>query len=166
MSTDGTPEASAKRCGAEIARLRTTRRWSRAKLIARLLEEIDPSDPNYDTLSEAWLSRLEGGRMVKISRQILDALCRALRCSHQERARVFLYADRNVLTPEAHDPDPVAEALNYVMDRLYAETHEVLDSLFNQRRAADLDEEELLELVEKAMEMWRKLRQRQRSRPS
>ena len=64
MATDGTPEFAAKRCGEAIARLRTLRGWSRAQLIIRLYNELPPEDPNYDSISETWLARLENGRMV------------------------------------------------------------------------------------------------------
>jgi len=86
MATDGTPEAAAKRCGEEIARLRTCRRWSRAQLVIRLYDELATDDPNYDSISETWLARLENGRMVKVPRQTIEALCRALRCTSRERA--------------------------------------------------------------------------------
>jgi len=68
MAADGTPEPALRRCGAAIARLRTLRGWSRAKLIARLYDQIDPTNPLYDRISIAWLARLEGGRVVKLSR--------------------------------------------------------------------------------------------------
>ena len=128
MATDGTPELAAKRCGEAIARLRTMRRWSRAQLVIRLFDEIAPDDPNYDSISETWLARLENGRMVKVPRQTVEALCRALRCSAHERAWVLLSADRNVLADDISEPCAVAELLTYVMDRLYAETHEALRS--------------------------------------
>ena len=81
MATDGTPEPAAKRCGEAIARLRTLRRWSRAQLVIRLYDELAPEDPNYNSISETWLARLENGRMVKVPRLTVEALCRALRCT-------------------------------------------------------------------------------------
>ena len=54
MAADGTPEPAIRRCGAAIARLRTLRGWSRAKLIARLYDQIDPTAPVYDRISVAW----------------------------------------------------------------------------------------------------------------
>jgi transcriptional regulator with XRE-family HTH domain len=146
MATDGTPEAAAKRCGEAIARLRTLRGWSRAQLIIRLYNELPHDDPCVDSISETWLARLENGRMVKVPRQIVEALCRALRCSPKERAYVLLHADRNVLAdpdPEAA-PTPVAEALTYVMERLDAEAHDLLADVAGQHPAT-VDELELLE---------------------
>src|SRR5262249_60243498 len=128
MATDGTPEPAAKRCGEAIARLRTARRWSRAHLVIRLYDELSPDDPSYESVSETWLARLENGRMVKVPRQTVEALCRALRCNPRERAWVLLHADRNVLAESASQPTPAAEALTFVMERLYAETHRRLDA--------------------------------------
>lgn len=153
MATDGTPELSAKRCGEAIARLRTQRRWSRAQLVIRLYSELSPDDPSYDSVSETWLARLENGRMVKVPRQTVEALCRALRCSAQERAHVLLYADRNVLAEADTEPTLAAEALTYAMDRLYAEARDVLTDLLGQRSTtAALDELELLEATAAALD--------------
>jgi hypothetical protein len=150
---DGTPEPAARRCGEEIAHLRVSRIWSRAKLIARLFNQIDPNDPNYDSISEAWLARLENGRMVKVPRKMIEAICRALGCTAQERVHVLLYADRNVFSRDDTAPDTVAEALTYTMDRLYVEAWEMLANLIGQRRAQDLDEHELFELTATALEL-------------
>ncbi len=152
MAADGTPEPAAKRCGEAIARLRTLRRWSRAQLVVRLYNEISPDDPNYDSISETWLARLENGRMVKVPRQTIEALCRALRCSSQERAWVLLCADRSVVATRDEEPSPVAELLTYAMERLYAEAHESLAAMIGARPADALDEQELFELTAAALE--------------
>ena len=152
MATDGTPEFAAKRCGEAIARLRTLRGWSRAQLIIRLYNELPPEDPNYDSISETWLARLENGRMVKVQRQTVEALCRALRCSPQERAWVLLYADRNVLVDAESAPTPAAEALTFVMDRLYAEAGDLLTAMVSQQPGIAQDELSLLEATAAALE--------------
>lgn len=148
MATDGTPEAAAKRCGEAIAQLRTMRRWSRAHLVIRLYDEISPDDPNYDSISETWLARLENGRMVKVPRQTVEALCRALRCNARERAHVLLHADRCALTDAECRPTPPSEVLAFVMDRLYSEAYEVLNGLLRERASADLGELDDLDLFE------------------
>lgn len=152
MATDGTPELSAKRCGEAIARLRTQRRWSRAQLVIRLYSELSPDDPSYDSVSETWLARLENGRMVKVPRQTVEALCRALHCSARERAHVLLYADRNVLAEADTEPTLAAEALTYAMDRLYAEARDLLTTMLGQRSTAALDELEVLEATAAALD--------------
>src|SRR5215469_14917586 len=133
MATDGTPEPAAKRCGEAIARLRTSRRWSRAQLVIRLYDELAPDDPYYESVSETWLARLENGRMVKVPRATVEALCRALRCNHRERAWVLLHADRNVLAEPTNSPSPAAQALTFVVERLYAETGEALNATLRAR---------------------------------
>lgn len=152
MAADGTPEPAAKRCGEAIARLRTLRRWSRAQLVVRLYNEISPDDPNYDSISETWLARLENGRMVKVPRQTIESLCRALRCTPQERAWVLLCADRSVVASRDEEPTPVAELLTYAMERLYAEAHESLAAMIGSRAAEALDEQELFEVTAAALE--------------
>ena len=153
MATDGTPEPAAKRCGEAIAQLRTMRRWSRAHLVIRLYDELSPDDPNYDSISETWLARLENGRMVKVPRQTVEALCRALRCNARERASVLFHADRSVLAQHDCDPDSIAEALTYVMDRLYHETFDVFASMMDERPCAAFDEAELLRIAATALDV-------------
>ena len=161
MATDGTPEPAAKRCGEAIARLRTARRWSRAHLVIRLYDELSPDDPCYDSISETWLARLENGRMVKVPRQTVEALCRALRCTPRERAHVLLHADRCALADTEGAPTATAELLAYVMDRLYNETHEMLGALLNQRSPASLDDVEVFELAATALDALIARRNRQ-----
>jgi transcriptional regulator with XRE-family HTH domain len=133
-----------------IARLRTQRRWSRAQLVIRLYSELSPDDPRYESISETWLARLENGRMVKVPRQTVEALCRALRCTPRERAHVLLHADRCALTDHESAPTAPAEVLAYVMDRLYSETHDLLTGLLGPRAPESVDEMELLEMASEA----------------
>jgi transcriptional regulator with XRE-family HTH domain len=149
MAGDGMPEQAVQRCGEAIARLRTARGWSRARLLAQVYRELDLEDVTYETLSEAWLARLENGRVVKVSRPVIEALCRALKCTPQERVHVLTYADRNVLYPPSSDeaPDVVAELLNTVMEQIYREAHDVMLTMVGQQRAATLSDLELLEIA-------------------
>ena len=164
MATDGTPEPAAKRCGEAIARLRTARRWSRAHLVIRLYDELTPDDPSYDSISETWLARLENGRMVKVPRQTVEALCRALRCTPRERAHVLLHADRCALAEADSAPTPPSELLAYVMERLYSEAYEVLNGLLQQHPALDdLDDSELFEMTASALDTLITRRARQQA---
>ena len=90
--------------------------------------------------------------MVKVQRQTVEALCRALRCSPQERAWVLLYADRNVLVDAESAPTPAAEALTFVMDRLYAEAGDLLTAMVEQAPANAQDELALFEATAAALE--------------
>lgn len=152
MASDGTPELAAIRCGEAIARIRTLRGWTRTQLLTRLFRELSPSDPYYESVSETWLARLENGRMVKVPRATVEALCRALRCTSRERDWVLLHADRNVLVESSAAPTPAAEALTFVMERLYAETRDSLNAVLGAQDATDLGELELFELTAAALE--------------
>jgi transcriptional regulator with XRE-family HTH domain len=137
MAADGTPEPAAQRCGAAVARLRTLRNLSRAQLVARLEHELDPADlhgrgiqrPNPERISVAWLARLENGRIVKVARPIIEALCRALGCTPRERAWLLLHADRNVLAGADDAPTAAAELLTLAIDQLHREAREILEAL-------------------------------------
>jgi transcriptional regulator with XRE-family HTH domain len=142
-----------KQCGEEIARLRSARGWSRARLVVRLLRELESDEELCEGLSEAWLARLENGRMVKLPRPTLEALCRALACTERERARLLLLADRNVLCHASAGPDPAAEVLTYAMSQLHDEAGALLQTLIGQRRTADLTDAEVLELVLRAVQI-------------
>src|SRR4051812_4727307 len=81
--SDGVPDPTTERAGAEIARLRTLRKLSRSKLVAlmhkRLAENED--DPLFEQISDGWLTRLETGKLVKISHRALEIICDALKCT-------------------------------------------------------------------------------------
>src|SRR4051812_17029168 len=151
MAADGTPEPAAQRCGAAVARLRTLRNLSRAQLIARLCDELDASDQTYERISTTWLARLENGRIVKIARPTIEALCRALRCTPQERAWLLLRADRNVLAGGDDRPTAAAELLTYALDQLHRDAGEQAAALLGSRQACALSELELLELTAAAL---------------
>jgi transcriptional regulator with XRE-family HTH domain len=162
MAADGTPEPAIRRCGAAIARLRTLRGWSRAKLIARIYDQIDPTDPGYDRISIAWLARLEQGRIVKLPRALLDALCRALECTPHERAGLLLLADRNALGCPGCAPTAAAHVLAYAAARLHDGAHATIAELIGSRSLDTLSDRELLEIV--AASLQELLKQRRDSK--
>jgi hypothetical protein len=128
-----------------------------------LYDELTPDDPSYDSVSETWLARLENGRMVKVPRTTVEALCRALRCTPQQRAWVLLCADRNVLAEDISEPTEVAEVLTYAMDRLYNEAYEALRGLIGQRDAAELDDVEIFEVTATALNLLLERRTRRQA---
>lgn len=162
MNTAGIPETCTQRCGEEIARIRTLRKWSRSKLIARLYTELSEDDPTYDSISESWLKRLENGEIVKLPRQTIEALCRTLLCTPTERARILLYADRNILGA-VDAPDEVALLLNEVIGDLHTAAADILADLIDQRRTADLARQEKLLLVAKALDLVLRVQRRSAS---
>lgn len=153
MAADGTPEPAAQRCGTAVARLRTLRNLSRAQLVARLHDQIDLVDHTYERISVAWLARLENGRIVKVARPTIEALCRALRCTPRERAWLLLHTDRNVLAGAADEPTETAALLTYAIDQLHREARETLAALLGSRRACALSELEILELTATALDL-------------
>jgi transcriptional regulator with XRE-family HTH domain len=153
MAADGTPEPAALRCGAAVARLRTLRNLSRAQLLARLYDQIDPADPTYERISPSWLARLENGRIVKVARPTVEALCRALGCTPRERAWLLLQADRNVLASPGGGPSQIAELLTYAIDQLQRDTPAILASVLGSRRACALSDLEILELAARSLEI-------------
>lgn len=152
MAADGTPEPALRRCGAAIARLRTIRGWSRAKLIARLYDQIDPTNPMYDRISVAWLARLEQGRVVKLSRAMLDAFCHALDCTPHERIQLLLIADRNPLGEVDCMSNPPALAIIYAANRLYSEAHMTIAELIESRSLDAMCDLDLLEIIATALQ--------------
>jgi transcriptional regulator with XRE-family HTH domain len=151
MGADGRPEPAAQRCGAAVARLRTLRNLSRAQLVARLYDEIDPVDLTNEHISVTWLTRLESGRIVKVARPTLEALCRALRCTHRERAWLLLRADRNVLAA-SDEPTEVAELLTHAVDQLHRTSQETMATMLGKRRARTLSDREILEITAAALQ--------------
>lgn len=142
-----------KKLGPEIARLRTMRGWSRTKLLHRCFEEIEnASDLDADDFGirgEAWLARLERDEVVKISREELTILCRALACTEQERLRIFILADRNIFADEPNALTDEMQLLSQVMAMIYhsSEAREMIMSLLGQREVEKLSTSELLEII-------------------
>jgi transcriptional regulator with XRE-family HTH domain len=165
MAADGTPEPAAQRCGAAVARLRTLRKLSRAQLVARLYDQTDLADHAYEHISVTWLARLENGRIVKVARPVLEALCRALCCTAKERAWLLLRADRNVLASASDEPSQTAELLTYAVDHLQREAREILAALLGPRQASALSELEFLELTAAALEIAIARRRGQQAEP-
>lgn len=141
MPREGTPDRATRRCGELIAQLRAARGWSRADLVDRLSRTLDPDDPCAAAVGEPWLARLETGRMVKLARRTLEALCRALGCTARERARLLLYADRNALADPARDPTEAEVQLHELLAELAAsvppdELRRALEAVLAQLGAA------------------------------
>lgn len=140
--------------GEEIARLRTRRDWSRSTLIKRLDRILAAAATDDDKdYSEAWLSRLESGEIVKIPRRIVNALAEALQCTPRERARLLLLADKNILLDTSATVTEVVEVFNYQMLTIYDETCQFLGDLMQDRHLAQLSDAELSEIFLDALVM-------------
>jgi len=136
----GVPEQSTQRLGEQIARLRTSKGLSRARMVKRL--------PDDCKITEPWLKRLEEGKVVKVSRDDLEALSDALRCTPRERNRLFLYADRSPFS----EPSLGKELLMYSIGQLYCGASEILESLAHSNGAENLNDDEFEEIVLTALE--------------
>jgi transcriptional regulator with XRE-family HTH domain len=154
-------EESNRRFGEAIARLRTKRGWSRAKLIARLFEFIDDEKRDYGTVSETWLKRLEKGETVKVTRALVEELSSALRCSPTEEASLLYYADRKVL-PTDDSPNKINEMLNHLLFLLRDDALEILGNLTTDRHIERLTDDEQFELPASALELALKRRWKKR----
>lgn len=158
MAYDGTPEVATQRLGSEIARLRNQRAWSRSHLVLRLMRMVDENDPLADMISESWLKRLEDGRIVKVSRHMLELLCQALDCTDEERVWLLLCADRNPLASENGPPNRVAMLLNYTIHLLHRDAADLLENILQQYNIDDLSEQDLLAIVHTAIEVMTRQR--------
>jgi transcriptional regulator with XRE-family HTH domain len=145
-------DRSTKLFGEKVAQLRTRRRWSRAKFIARLLKVIEDNDLDLHSIGEVWLKRLENGEMVKIPRSVVDAIIQALQCSASEQADLLLCADRNILAGEG-EPSLAHRRLNHLLVQIRQDAGTILNGLLDDHRAEELTETDQLELAATAMEL-------------
>jgi transcriptional regulator with XRE-family HTH domain len=151
---DGKPEVAAQRFGEIVARLRTRRGWSRPRLVAQIYRVAEETKTEIDFVSEAWLARLEAGRMVKVPRVMVEVLCRALKCTLQERVELLVSADRNVLSDTEGTASRTAQVLNYLMVRLfqdaeglYQHVEDLLTPLLHNRQLSQISDEDLEVIV-------------------
>jgi transcriptional regulator with XRE-family HTH domain len=135
-----------------IASLRNKRNLSRAKLISRVLPLLEDT-PFAETMSEAWLKRLESGEVVKIPTYVIHALCQALKCSDREYSDVLLVAGRNVLSDDGEDFQKVNRLLNYFVYSFKEDGFKVLSDLLEKDNLSDLDDKDIYVLVRDTIDM-------------
>ncbi len=75
-----------------IGKLRYREDLSRNDLAAELHKVIPPEHPLYNQVNSDLIKNLETGKRANVSCELLEALCKALHCTHQERANLYLYA--------------------------------------------------------------------------
>lgn len=139
--------------GDYIGRLRTKRDLSQSEVVRRLYHILGDTAPEDGRLSETWYKRIEQGKTVKVSRATIAALAEVLCATPQERAGLWLAADRNVAMSHEATPHPADELLNFVCYTLYTDARELLATLLNDRRAARLNRHEMLAIVQDVLEM-------------
>ncbi len=98
-----------QRLGDYVGRLRTKRGLSQSEVVRRLYRILGDAAPEDGRLSETWYKRIEQGKTVKVSRATIAALAEVLCATPQERAGLWLAADRNVAM--SHEATPHARAI-------------------------------------------------------
>jgi transcriptional regulator with XRE-family HTH domain len=129
--------------GEEIRRIREERELTRAEFLRCLDQVLGNKDEAYEPLSEAWLGRLEKGKTIKIDREIIISLCTALKCTHRERVKLLLLADRNVFLETADNVTLPIQVFSHVISIIVDKTYMVLSDLIENYDSEDLSEEEL-----------------------
>jgi len=156
-NTEKSSVRSKKRCNSQFAdffgKLRYRAGQSRNDLVAELHTVIDPKSSLYKQVSDQLIKGIENGTRVKISCELLEALCKALKCTRQERAKMFLYAGHNVLVDDTNEPDDVAEMLHNIVDLLNTHVHGMLNIRLDGRHVQELDDKEQCELVLQALRL-------------
>lgn len=160
---DGTPEQSLVRFGEEVAKDRTRHLWGRARLANEILRYLPSHDRLWKSCGESYIKRLETGRVVKITRVQLEAICSALECTPERRAELLLYADRNVVANGNELPSPAAHVYNVVIERRFRQMESILAALLEDRRRDKLSHEEMEEFVDDAWDLVRKGSKRMKS---
>ena len=84
MAGPGTPESYAIRLGDLVGRIRSQRGFSRAKLVIAMCDCLPQDSPLRKRVSEGLIRQIEEGKKVKTSRELLEVLCQALRCTPPE----------------------------------------------------------------------------------
>lgn len=143
-----------RRFGHECARIRQQRNLTRVQVGYALQTYLSEQRVLGDPIGEIYIGRVENGQVVKLPREIVEGLCVALHCTPPERARLMLCADFNVLGEYADDT--IAELINYFSACLFTEMRVILQGLNGQRRARDMSEAELRELMFAALDLIRR----------
>jgi hypothetical protein len=117
-------------------------------VVRQLYRILGDAAPEDGRLSETWYKRIEQGKTVKVSRATIAALTEVLCTTPQERASIWLAADRNIVMSHATAPSAADEVLNFVCYLLHTEARELLSTLLADRRAAALDQREMLAIVQ------------------
>ncbi len=136
-----------------IGKLRYREGLSRNDLVAELHKVIPPERSLYNQVSDQLIKNLETGKRVNVSCELLEALSKALRCTRQERANLYLYAGHTVLVGDSNAPDDVAKVLHNIVGLLNDEARELLVIRFGNRHADELDEKEQCKLVIEALRL-------------
>lgn len=145
MGGSGTPEPTAKRLADVIGRIRSSRGFSRAKLVIEMCDCLPTDSPLRKTISEGKIRQLEEAKTVKVTRDLLEVLCTALRCTPIERLEIFIAADRNVFANADGTVANGSALLIYALANLQGHpvVGEMLESLATNQNASRMTEQDL-----------------------
>jgi transcriptional regulator with XRE-family HTH domain len=121
-------DSESRAFGEAIARLRVRKGWSRPQLVQALCREFDKTAYEKNYPSEQTIHRIETGQVVKLSRQLIDALIQVLECDSRERAKLLLLADRNPIVGIRVDRAVMEEFL-YLIDEVYRDFCVTIENL-------------------------------------
>ncbi|MEP7284404.1 MAG: helix-turn-helix transcriptional regulator [Chloroflexota bacterium] len=82
-------------------------------------------------ISPGWYTRLEQGRDINVSVQLLESLARVLQLEDNERTHLFLLALRQPPPVETFSPPTISPALQLFLDQLGTIPVGVVDARFN-----------------------------------
>ena len=144
--------------GIQVARLRIQRGLSRAGLVKLLDSKLDETGTLFDdSISEGWVRKIEEGRKVKISRDVIELLAKALKCTPDERFALFLSADRN---PLADTDGNLGTGQEFLLRAIGAanrdpRTRRLLDKLVgdNRDKVARMTEQELFMILRQILDI-------------
>lgn len=163
--------------GEYIGYLRTQHGYAQATVIGLLWKALSNRGISVQDvhLSERAYKRLEAGTLVKLSRDLLEAVASVLCRTPEECATFWLLADRNICVSapglkklgRAQNPDEstledALAMLNEVVYILRTEAGDLIKTLMMERGADELSTDEKLEIVLKLLSLIIQRRRRRR----
>ena len=150
MAGPGTPESYAIRLGDLVGRIRSQRGFSRAKLVIAMCDCLPQDSPLRKRVSEGLIRQIEEGKKVKTSRELLEVLCQALRCTPPERLQIFMAGDFEGAKAKLKNAD---QALVFAL-ALYREdplVQQFLQTLVGDQQASRMTENDLKRMLRKVV---------------
>ncbi len=150
MPKHGTPEPRFVEFGAEIARLRTRRVWSRTDFVNEVHRRLPDNHPLRQRISNDWLRYVEEGRRVNLSRAHIFGLAEVAADTEEAFVKLVMLADRNILSDDNGTISSTGIGLTYMMSRLYANPvlRPVLDDLFANATGAAVSDQDVGEILQ------------------
>lgn len=158
-----------KRVGEKIAILRVKVGFSRSKLVEQVHTLLPLEDPLRTIITESVIREIEEGNRVNLPRAMLEILCMALKCSESQRFEIMLLADRNAFANSVGETATATETLMRAIAAISAADSIVqtqIEVLLNNRNANMLNEDELIEILEKIVQMASVRRKKDRQQGS